>query len=130
MTTAITTLRTTIATALSNPTQWQVLPFVPAAVQANSVVIQPDDPYMEPTNQQWNAISPMANFIITMIVPLLDNQASLANLESFMVGVFNKLSTSNLTVRMGSISAPKVLGVDSGQMLSADMAIGILTSWS
>jgi hypothetical protein len=130
MTTAITTLRSTVAAALSNPDQWQVLPFVPAAVQANSVVLQPDDPYIEPTNQQWNAISPMARFIVTMIVPLLDNQAALANLENFMVGVFNKLSTSTLSVQMGSITAPKVLGVDSGQMLSADMAIGILTSWS
>ena len=74
--------------------------------------------------------SPMARFIVTMIVPLLDNQAALANLENFMVGVFNKLSTSTLSVQMGSITAPKVLGVDSGQMLSADMAIGILTSWS
>ena len=129
MTTAITQLRSTLATALSNPSVWQVFAFPPASPLANSVIIQPDDPYISPTNQQWNAISPMAHFIITMIVPNFDNQANFQGIEDFMVAVFNKLSTSGLSIQVGDVSGVKVLGVDAGQMLSADMQIGILTSW-
>ena len=127
---AVTTLRQTLATALANDGVWSVFSYPPASPIANSVIIQPDDPYIEPLNQQWNAISPMAHFIIDMIVPVFDNQGNLQGIEEFMVAVFNKLSTSGLKIQVGSISGVKVLGVDSGQMLSASMQIGILTSWS
>lgn len=130
MTTAITQLRSTLATALSNPSVWQVFAFPPASPLANSVIIQPDDPYISPTNQQWNSISPMAHFIVTMIVPLFDNQGNLQGIEDFMVQVFNKLSTAGFGIQVGEISGVKTLGVDAGQMLSADMQIGVLTSWS
>lgn len=130
MTTAITQLRTTLAEALSNPSVWQVFAFPPASPLANSVIIQPDDPYISPTNQQWNSISPMAHFIVTMIVPLFDNQGNLQNIEDFIVQVFNKLSTAGFGIQVGDISGVKTLGVDAGQMLSADMQISVLTSWS
>ena len=127
---AVTTLRSTIASALQNDGVWSVFSYPPASPIANSVIIQPDDPYIEPLNQQWNAISPMAHFIVDMIVPMFDNQGNLQGIEEFMVAVFNKLSTSGLKIQVGSISGVKVLGVDSGQMLSASMQIGVLTSWS
>ena len=127
---AVTTLRQTLATALTNDGVWSVFSYPPASPIANSVIIQPDDPYIEPLNQQWNAISPMAHFIVDMIVPMFDNQGNLQGIEEFMVAVFNKLSTSGLKIQVGSISGVKVLGVDSGQMLSASMQIGVLTSWS
>ena len=130
MTVAVTTLRSTIAAALQNDGVWSVFAFPPASPIANSVIVQPDDPYIEPLNQQWNTISPMAHFVITMIVPMFDNQGNLQGIEEFMVDVFNKLSTSGIKIQMNSISGVKVLGVDSGQMLSADMQIGVLTSWS
>ena len=130
MTVAVTTLRSTLAAALANDGVWSVYSYPPASPTANSVLIQPDDPYIEPLNQQWNSIAPMAHFIITMIVPMFDNQGNLQGIEDFMVQVFNKLSTSGIKIQMNAISGVKVLGVDSGQMLSADMAIGILTSWS
>ena len=127
---AVTTLRQTLATALANDGVWSVFSYPPASPIANSIIIQPDDPYIEALNQQWNSISPMAHFIITMIVPMFDNQGNLQGIEDFMVQVFNKLSTSGIKIQVGTISGVKVLGVDSGQMLSADMAVGILTSWS
>lgn len=130
MTVAVTTLRSTIAAALQNDGVWSVFAFPPASPIANSVIVQPDDPYIEPLNQQWNTISPMAHFVITMIVPMFDNQGNLQGIEEFMVNVFNKLSTSGIKIQMNNISGVKVLGVDSGQMLSADMQIGVLTSWS
>lgn len=130
MTVAVTTLRSTIATALENSGVWSVYAFPPASPTANSVIVQPDDPYLDPSNNNFNTVEPTANFIITMIVPMFDNQGNLQGIEDFMVQVFNKLSTSNLHFSIGSVSGVKVLGVDSGQMLSADMRISILTSWS
>ena len=130
MTVAVTTLRQTIATALENSGVWSVYSFPPASPTANSVIVQTDDAYLEPSNGNFNTVGLTANFIITMIVPMFDNQGNLAGIEDFMVQVFNKLSNSGLHYGVGNVSGIKVLGVDSGQMLSADMQINLITSWS
>jgi hypothetical protein len=46
------------------------------------------------------------------------------------VAVFNKLAASNIVMNIGSMSAPTVLDVQSGTLLTADYRISILTSWS
>ena len=130
MTYAITTLRSTLATALTNDGVWSVFSFPPASPIANSVIINWDDPMLDPQNNQYNSISPQANFKITMIVPLFDNQGNLIDIENFIVAVFNKLANSGLNVKVGSVSAPTVSPNDTGQMLMAEMSISILSSWS
>ena len=130
MTAAITTLRSTLATALTNDGVWSVFSFPPASPIANSVIINWDDPMLDPQNNQYNSISPQANFKLTMIVPLFDNNGNLIDIENFIVAVFNKLATSNLNVKVGSVSAPTVSPNDTGQMLMAEMSISILSSWS
>jgi hypothetical protein len=129
MTVAVTTLRSTIATALSNPTVWQVFSFPPASPLANSVVVEPDDPYIVPSNNQHITVAPLANFRIKLYLPLLDNQGSLMDIEEFIVGVFNKLSESTLNYNIGSVSG---VSVDStaGDLLTCEMRVSILTSWS
>ena len=126
---AITALRSTIADALANEGVWSVYSFPPASPTVNSVIVQPDDPYIEPSNNNFNTVGATANFIITMIVPMFDNQGNLAGIEDFMIAVFNKLSTSGLHFSVGNVSGVKVLGVDAGQMLSADMQINLITTW-
>ena len=130
MTTSITTLRATLATALSNDGVWSTYSFPPASPIANSVIISPDDPYIDPQNNQYSSISPQANFKITMIVPLFDNQGNLGDIESLIVAVFNKLSASTLSVIVQSVSAPTTSPNDTGQMLMSELSISILTSWS
>jgi hypothetical protein len=129
MTVAVTTLRSTIATALSNPTVWQVFSFPPASPLANSVVVEPDDPYIVPSNNQHITIAPLANFRIKLYLPLLDNQGSLQDMETFIVGVFTKLAASSLTYNIGSVSG---VSVDStaGDMLTTEIRLSLLTSWS
>lgn len=129
MTVAVTTLRSTIATALSNPTVWQVFSFPPASPLANSVVVEPDDPYIVPSNNQHNTISPMANFRIKLYLPLLDNQGSLQDIETFIVGVFNKLAASSLNYNIGSVSGVSV-DTTAGDLLTSEIRVSILTSWS
>jgi hypothetical protein len=127
---AITTLRTTIATALTNAGVWDVFSYPPATVLANSVMVAPSDPYITPSNNSQAGISPLANFKIIMTVPMFDNQGNLAGIENTIVAVFNKLAASSIVLNVTSVSAPSVLSVASGDLLTSDITISVLTSWS
>lgn len=127
---AITTLRTTLANAISDDTKWQTMAFPRAVLLANSVTVMPDDPYITPSNNQHATIAPLANFTLLLAVPLLDNQGNLAGIEDMIVGVFNKLATSNLSYNISTISAPAQLESESGTLLTCEMQVSILTTWS
>jgi hypothetical protein len=130
MTAPITTLRATVAAALANNNVWNTYSFPPPTITANSVIVVPDDPYITPSNNTYATISPMANLKVIMTVPMLDNHGNLNGIETMAVAVFNKLATSNIVMNIGSMSAPTVLDVQSGTLLTADYRISILTSWS
>jgi hypothetical protein len=130
MTAAITTLRTTLATALVDNTKYQTFAFPPATVLANSVIVSPDNPYISPNNNSQNTIAPMAHFKIMITTALFDNQGNLNGIEEFVVAVFNKLHTSGLTYNVSEVSSPSVLNAASGELLSCEMSVSILTSWS
>lgn len=130
MTAAITTLRSTIATALTNAGVWDTFAFPPSTILANSVVVAPADPYIAPSNNSYASISPMANLKIIMTVPMFDNASNLIGIEETIVAVFNKLAASNIVFNITAVSAPSVLSVASGDMLTADFQISVLTSWS
>jgi hypothetical protein len=61
---------------------------------------------------------------------MYDNRGNLQGIETTAVAVFNKLAASNIVMNIGSLSAPSVLEVQSGSLLTADFNISILTSWS
>ena len=128
MTVAVTTLRSTLATALENAGVWQVFSFPPASPIANSVIISWDSPMLEPSNNQYN-IAPKANLTITCIVPMLDNQGGLIQLENMVTGVFTKLAASTLKLNVSSVSAPSVLA-EAQEMLTATINVSAITSWS
>lgn len=126
---AVTALRNTIATALANNGVWSVFSYVPASPIANSIVVAPDDPYLTPSNNSYKDISPLANFILKIYVPLLDNQGSLQQIEEFMVAAFDKLADSSIAYKIGSLSGVSV-DTTAGDLLTADLRISVLTSWS
>ena len=131
MTVAVTTLRSTLATALISAGEWQVFSFPPATPIANSVIVQPDDIYIEPSNNIYSSVAPKVNFKIVMIVPMFDNQGNLNGIEDMIVGVFNKLAASTtLKISVGNISAQTVLSGVAGEMLTSEMSVSIMTSWS
>ena len=127
---AITTLRANVATALANPNVWNTYSFPPPTITANSVIVAPADPYITPSNNTYSAISPLANLKIIMTVPMLDNHGNLNGIETLAVAVFNKLAASNIVMNVSSMSAPTVLSVQSGDLLTADFTISILPRWS
>ena len=127
---AITTLRTTIASALTDNSLYSVFSFPPATPIANSLILTPADPYIVPTNNDYTAIAPMANFTISILVPLLDNQGNLAGIEADVVRVFALLEASSIVFNVGSVSAPSVLSIATGDLLTCDVAISTLTEWT
>jgi hypothetical protein len=127
---AITTLRSSIASALADNTKYSVFAFPPATPIANSVIVTPDDPYIVPSNNDYTSIAPMANFKLTILVPLLDNEGNLAGIETDIVRVFQLLEASSIVFNVGSVSAPSVLSIASGDLLTCDIAISTLTEWS
>jgi hypothetical protein len=131
---AVSTLRQTLATALTDNTAYQVFAYPPATIQANSIVIIPDDPYLVPSNDSWATVGPTANFKLLITVPLFDNQGNLQGIEGAVVTMFNALytATENDTIayNVGDVSQPQVLSVASGDLLSCEMSISLITSWS
>ena len=128
--TAITTLRSDIATALTDNSLYQVFSFPPASPIPNSVIVTPADPYIEPNNNDKTSIAPMANFKISILVPLLDNQGNLAGIEADVVRVMQLLDASSIVFNVGAVSAPSVISVPSGDLLTCDIAVSTLTEWS
>jgi hypothetical protein len=128
--TAITTLRSSITTALVDNSLYQVFSFPPASPIPNSVIVTPADPYITPSNNDRTSISPLANFKISILVPLLDNEGNLNGIEQMAVRVMNLLDASSIVFNVGSVSAPSVISVPSGDLLTCDIAISTLTEWS
>ena len=127
---AITTLRSSIAAALTDNTKWSVFSFPPASPIANSLILSPSDPYITPTNNDRTSVAPLANFTITILVPLLDNQGNLAGIEDDVVRVFQLLDASTIVFNVGSVSSPKILNLPTGDLLECSISISTLTEWS
>lgn len=127
---AITTLRGTLATDLTNAGVWSVFSFPPATLLANAVVITPGDPYLVLTNNDRTSIAPLANFKILITKPALDNQGNLTGMEDYIVAVVTKLAASTLDLNISSISAPQIVAAQSGDLLVSEITVSILTSWS
>ena len=125
----ITTLRTTIAAALADAS-YSTFAFPPSTMLANSVIIAPADPYLTPSNNSHAGISPLANFKIIVTIPMFDNEGNLQGIETTFCTVFNKLAASAIVFNVTSVSAPSVLTVASGDLLTVDLQISVLTSWS
>ena len=127
---AITTLRSTLATDLTNAGVWSVFAFPPATLLANSVVVTPSDPYLTPSNNDEITISPMANLKILITKPALDNQGNLAGMEDYILAVVTKLAASTLVMNISAVSAPSIISAASGDLLVSEITINTLTSWS
>jgi len=128
--TAITTLRGTLATAITSASKWSVFSFPPATPIANSCVISPDDPYITPSNDHYITVAPMAHFKITLIKPAFDNQGNLNGMEDYILELYSKLAASSVKYTIGEVSSPAIMNAQSGDFLACDVRISILSSWS
>jgi hypothetical protein len=127
---AITTLRTALATALTNNGVWSVFSYIPQTPIANSVVVVNDDPFVVVQSGQKTAIAPVVRYRIYGLVPMLDNQGNQVNIEDFIVAIFAKLAASSLVMTVGSFSAPAILETPAGNLLQTEVGVEIISSWS
>ena len=127
---AITTLRSTLASTLTNAGVWSVFSFPPPTLLANSVVITPGDPYIVPSNNDEISVNPLANFIVLITKPALDNQGNLTGMEDYILAVVTKLAAATYQMNISSISAPAMINAASGDLLVSEITVSILTSWS
>jgi hypothetical protein len=127
---AITTLRGTIAAALVDNAAWQVFSFPPASPLANSIIVQPGDPYIEPSNDHYKTVKPKVNFKLVVLVPMFDNQGNLTNIEDYYLNIVNKLEASSIDYTIGTFSSPAVLAGTVGDLLSGEVSISVLSDWS
>jgi hypothetical protein len=127
---AITTLRTTLATALTNAGVWSTFSFIPQTPIANSVLVVNDDPFIVVQSGQKTGIAPVARYRIYGLVPMLDNQGNQVNIEDFIVAIFAKLAASSLVMTVGSFSAPAILETPAGNLLQTEVGVEIISSWS
>ena len=127
---AITTLRSTLASTLTNAGVWSVFAYPPPTLLANSVVITPGDPYIVPSNNDEVSANPLANFKVLITKPALDNQGNLAGMEDYILAVVTKLGAATYQMNISSISAPAMIAAASGDLLVSEITVSILTSWS
>ena len=126
------TLRTSVASAVAatgSPRTYQTFSFPPNAPIANSVIVSWDDPAVEITNNQ-TLLSPRANLRLTFTVPAIDNQSGLINLENIIQSCITKLKTNLPDATIRTVSAPQLFTLPSGDLMSADVTLQIMTSWS
>ena len=72
----------------------------------------------------------MAHLVVTVLVPLLDNEGNLNGIEDNVVRVFNLLAASSYTYNVTEVSAPAVLNAATGDLLTCNINISILTEWA
>lgn len=123
------TLRQAVATAVANASVYQTYSFPPNAPIANSCIVSWDDPAVEITNNQ-TALSPRANLRLTFTVPALDNQSGLQKLEDIIQSAITRLKTNRPSDTIRTVSAPQLFTLPSGDLMSADVTIQTMTSWS
>lgn len=120
------TLRQELADMIANPGVWTVYAYPPPTPTANSISITPDEPYVE-INITTN-LSLTARFKLHICVPLLDNQGNLGLIEDFILALVPKIDSS--LINISSVSQPKILSIPTGDLLTSDVSIELLTSWS
>ncbi len=127
---AITTLRSTLATTLTNNGVWSIFEFPPETPLANSCVILPADPYIVPNNNNQITIAPLARFIVQLFVPMLDNKGNLNTIEDFVYQAVTKLGNASYALNISDVGAPVNVNLVTGDLLGVEITVEILTSWS
>lgn len=120
------TARTDLAAILTNDAAWSTFPFPPPIPQADSVVLEPDDPYIMSSNAKVSLDCRM-RLKVRLYVRLMDNAANLDQLETLAAAVRHRMYEHLWNV--GDLTQPQAVELDTGTLLTAYFPIEILTEW-
>ena len=121
------TARQDLATQIANNTTYSTFSFPQPIPQALSVQVVPDDPYTEDTNQKVSLATKL-RLRVEMFVQIWDNQGNLEQIETIAATVRQAILDN--VQNCGNLSAPRIISLETGDLLTAYFPVEILTNWS
>lgn len=119
--------RTALANQIAASTTYSVFSYPQPIPQALSCQIVPDDPYVVSTNQKHNLTATM-RVRIEMFAPIWDNQGNLEQIETMAAKVRELILDA--TQNCGDLSAPRIVSLETGDLLTAYFPVEVLVNWS
>jgi len=117
-------VRADLAEAITNDLQWQTFAYPADSPTANSVIITPGSPWVEPLTIGTKAVR--VNFRIKVCVNTADNQGELTRLEDFVTSIIDLLPT---WATLKSVSAPQELQVGTAYLTVSDLDLEVAVSF-
>lgn len=121
------TARNALAAQLAANTTYSIFAYPQPVPQALSVQLVPDDPYVVSTNQKYSLTATM-RLRAEIFAPIWDNQGNLEQLETMAAKVRDLILDA--TQNCGDLSAPRVVSLETGDLLTAYFPIQVLVNWS
>ena len=117
-------VRTALATALTDDTQWQTFAYPPDSPSANSVIILPGQPWVEPLTVGKKSVR--VNYTIKVCVNTADNQGELTKLENFIESLIDQMPA---WATLKSVTAPTELQVGTAYLTVSDLYVEVAVSF-
>lgn len=121
------TARAALAAQLAANTTYSIFSYPQMVPQALSVQLVPDDPYIVSTNQKYSLTATM-RLRAEIFAPIWDNQGNLEQLETMAAKVRDLILDA--TQNCGDLSAPRVVSLETGDLLTAYFPVQVLVNWS
>ena len=121
------TARAALASQLAANTTYSIFAYPQPIPQALSVQLVPDDPYIVSTNQKYSLTATM-RLRVEMFTPIFDNRGNLEQMETMAAKVRSLIADS--TQNIGDLSAPRVVSLETGDLLTAYFPVQVLANWS
>lgn len=121
------TARNALAAQLAANTTYSIFAYPQPVPQALSVQLVPDDPYVVSTNQKY-ALTATMRLRAEIFAPIWDNQGNLEQLETMAAKVRDLILDA--TQNCGDLSAPRVVSLETGDLLTAYFPVEVLVNWS
>ncbi len=117
-------VRTDLATALEDDTQYQTFAYPPESPIANSVIITPSSNWITPLTIGTKSMR--VAYRIKVCVNTADNQGELTKLENFIEKIIDLLPTWAI---LKSVSAPQELQVGTNYLTVSDIDLEVAVSF-
>ena len=121
------TARAALAAQLAANTTYSIFSYPQMVPQSLSVQLVPDDPFIVSTNQKYG-LTAMMRLRVEMFAPIWDNQGNLEQLETIAAKVRSLILDA--TQNCGDLSAPRVVSLETGDLLTAYFPVQVLVNWS
>lgn len=117
-------VRQDLATALTDDSRWQTYAYPADAPTANSVIITPGSPWVQPLTVGNKSVT--VAYRIKVCVNTADNQGELTKLEDFVTVILDQLPPWAI---LKSVSAPQELQVGTAYLTVSDIDIEVAVSF-